>query len=437
MDANITLIQATEFLQGPQGASGNQVLSGVGAPAASLGQIGNFYIDTSTSESYGPKTANGWGSPKSNIYLGLQGIQGPRGIAGPISNLNDPITLTGVLGAIEIGTSGLFIYPAVGGEAYITSTEAYIELPTGDYAELTPEDGLKINTSLGNLVANLNGICATAASGAYVSVINNSSSGPGFEADDASGNFIKAYPSSLTVQNSEGTNIVFTPTSLTATSSSGGSASINSNGHLNIATSEGGTVVLDESKLEVSQGETSAAISNLSVDVSSTSVNIVSSVGVTGDTSVTGDVSVIGNTNATGEVHVNASGSNVDVTSDSITVSKSGNSAVIDSTKVEVITSASSVSIKPSEIDIVLPDATGKIDPSGLKVQSPAGYVYLSIGSEGSLETAIVDSGSGASVTINIPTDGSGGKINASWKEIDICVNGEAKKMKVLGTAPY
>ena len=39
-------------------------------------------------------------------------------------------------------------------------------------------------------------------------------------------------------------------------------------------------------------------------------------------------------------------------------------------------------------------------------------------------------------VKIDIP-DNDGTLLNAFWQEIDICVDGEAKKMKVLGTGPY
>jgi hypothetical protein len=45
--------------------------------------------------------------------------------------------------------------------------------------------------------------------------------------------------------------------------------------------------------------------------------------------------------------------------------------------------------------------------------------------------------GSGSNyVKIDIP-DNNGTLLNAYWQEIDICVNGTPKKMKVLGTAPY
>ena len=39
-------------------------------------------------------------------------------------------------------------------------------------------------------------------------------------------------------------------------------------------------------------------------------------------------------------------------------------------------------------------------------------------------------------VQINIP-DNEGTLLNAFWQEIDVCVDGTAKKMQVLGTEPY
>ena len=53
---------------------GNQILSGNGAPAASLGAVGDYYLNKTTMELYGPKTAEGWGSA-----TGLKGTQGDKG----------------------------------------------------------------------------------------------------------------------------------------------------------------------------------------------------------------------------------------------------------------------------------------------------------------------------------------------------------------------
>jgi hypothetical protein len=43
------------------------VRSGAGAPAAGLGVVGDFYIDTTAEAIYGPKTAGGWGAATSLI----------------------------------------------------------------------------------------------------------------------------------------------------------------------------------------------------------------------------------------------------------------------------------------------------------------------------------------------------------------------------------
>jgi hypothetical protein len=96
---------------GAAGAAGATVLSGTGAPAPSLGKLGDFYIDTATSTMFGPKTDNGYysGYYYNNGYYyngyynngyyysdwgpgvslkgatgttGLQGIQGVPGVSG-------------------------------------------------------------------------------------------------------------------------------------------------------------------------------------------------------------------------------------------------------------------------------------------------------------------------------------------------------------------
>ena len=77
---------------GAQGPEGLSVRSGDGAPAAELGRVGEFYVDFSASELYGPKTDAGWGDPVELIGpagadgekgdTGDQGPQGPAGEAG-------------------------------------------------------------------------------------------------------------------------------------------------------------------------------------------------------------------------------------------------------------------------------------------------------------------------------------------------------------------
>ena len=72
--------------QGPTGAAGSTgvsgldgktILNGTGVPASGTGSIGDFFLNTSTSILYGPKTAAGWGSGVS-----LKGSTGPAGATG-------------------------------------------------------------------------------------------------------------------------------------------------------------------------------------------------------------------------------------------------------------------------------------------------------------------------------------------------------------------
>jgi hypothetical protein len=65
---------------GATGADGNTVLSGTTAPDPGIGVDGDFYIDTTADAIYGPKTAGAWGSATS--LIGPEGPEGPQGPAG-------------------------------------------------------------------------------------------------------------------------------------------------------------------------------------------------------------------------------------------------------------------------------------------------------------------------------------------------------------------
>ena len=53
---------------------GNQILSGNGMPTTSLGSVGDYYLNKTTMELYGPKTTEGWGNA-----ISLKGAQGEKG----------------------------------------------------------------------------------------------------------------------------------------------------------------------------------------------------------------------------------------------------------------------------------------------------------------------------------------------------------------------
>ena len=89
-------------IQGVKGADGKTVLSGAGAPAASLGTDGDFYIDTTANAIYGPKASGAWGNPTS-----LVGPQGAKGDTGPQGLKGDP-GAQGIQG--PAGANGVSLY---------------------------------------------------------------------------------------------------------------------------------------------------------------------------------------------------------------------------------------------------------------------------------------------------------------------------------------
>jgi len=64
---NITIDEENVVIElgtsGPQGARGTGILNGTTAPSNSIGIIGDFYLNTTNMNLYGPKTDSGWGSP--------------------------------------------------------------------------------------------------------------------------------------------------------------------------------------------------------------------------------------------------------------------------------------------------------------------------------------------------------------------------------------
>lgn len=49
--------------QGPAGEDGSQIFAGTSAPSTGLGEIGDFYLNKTTFDLYGPKIEGSWGSP--------------------------------------------------------------------------------------------------------------------------------------------------------------------------------------------------------------------------------------------------------------------------------------------------------------------------------------------------------------------------------------
>lgn len=66
---------------GAAGPTGSSFLSGSGVPASGLGANGDTYLNITTGDVYGPKTAGAWGSIVGSLK-GVQGIQGNTGATG-------------------------------------------------------------------------------------------------------------------------------------------------------------------------------------------------------------------------------------------------------------------------------------------------------------------------------------------------------------------
>lgn len=74
-DKTITWNQTgPQGLPGTNGTNGNTILNGTGAPAAGVGNNGDFYLDTATDTLYGPKTGGAWPATGTSLV-------GPTGVA--------------------------------------------------------------------------------------------------------------------------------------------------------------------------------------------------------------------------------------------------------------------------------------------------------------------------------------------------------------------
>jgi hypothetical protein len=64
---NITVDEENVVIElgtsGPQGGRGTGILNGTTAPNNNIGIVGDFFLNTTNMNLYGPKTESGWGSP--------------------------------------------------------------------------------------------------------------------------------------------------------------------------------------------------------------------------------------------------------------------------------------------------------------------------------------------------------------------------------------
>ncbi|MGM0546122.1 MAG: hypothetical protein ACQEST_05310 [Bacteroidota bacterium] len=94
-------------LMGDDGEDGTHIHSGSGSPDASLGVVGDFYIDVANQNLYGPKTDSGWGSP-----IDLNGADGVDGKDGSqfYSGTGSPDASLGATGDYYFDTANKDLY---------------------------------------------------------------------------------------------------------------------------------------------------------------------------------------------------------------------------------------------------------------------------------------------------------------------------------------
>jgi hypothetical protein len=89
------------------------LLNGEGAPKRRLGTVGDFYINDAGHAIYGPKRTSGWGKPTS--LIGRTGATGPRGYS-VLHGDGPPTASTGEDNDFYIDTSTTQLYgPRAGG----------------------------------------------------------------------------------------------------------------------------------------------------------------------------------------------------------------------------------------------------------------------------------------------------------------------------------
>lgn len=107
-------------VDGVDGTDGSAVLSGSGAPTGGVGVDGDFYIDTTNFNFYGPKTAGAWGSPSSivvgdlpyDIRVGFNSVPTTDQIIDTIPVVRDwtlPANMSGSVGYIGVNPTATFV----------------------------------------------------------------------------------------------------------------------------------------------------------------------------------------------------------------------------------------------------------------------------------------------------------------------------------------
>ena len=136
--APIALVNCTKEKTIVEVQKGNTILSGTETPTATLGSVGDYYLRLPVYDFYGPKTAEGWGTPVS--LKGAPGIAGQSG-SKMHSGSGAPAADKGVEGDWYIDTVNKRLYgpkTSTGWGARYVSLDPQDPVPAPEV--ITPED---------------------------------------------------------------------------------------------------------------------------------------------------------------------------------------------------------------------------------------------------------------------------------------------------------
>lgn len=128
-DDPIIVLMGEDGQDGADGEDGSVIHSGEGAPDANTGNKGDYYFDESSGEFYGPKTDDGWGEPTD--LTGSDGEDGQDGEDGSVIHAGDGAP------SADVGVTGDFYFDKTNGDFYGPKTDSGWGSPTN----LTGEDG--------------------------------------------------------------------------------------------------------------------------------------------------------------------------------------------------------------------------------------------------------------------------------------------------------
>lgn len=119
---------------GSQGPKGFSLLNGIGSPSVLAGDNGDFYLDKSRGELFGPKAENSWGPALSLIGpKGESGAPGAAGAAGP-SGATGPAGPAGPSGAPGVSGLSKAYFRLLNSDIFLNSSSSKVVARISDVA---------------------------------------------------------------------------------------------------------------------------------------------------------------------------------------------------------------------------------------------------------------------------------------------------------------